>query len=111
MSPAKRKLVPRNRAEATAAGLPLPPRRAKGEGALFFTSRGCWEARVELPKDPITGKRRTKVIRDKEKGEAQRKLNELRLELVQHGSAGACGRAQAFGELLVLVAAHCPFFD
>ena len=33
-----------------------------------------------------------------------------RLELLQHGFAGACGRAQALGELLVLVAAHCPFF-
>jgi len=30
----------------------------------------------------------------------------FRLKLLQHGPAGACGRAQALGELLVLVVPH-----
>src|SRR3954452_9924138 len=33
-----------------------------------------------------------------------------RLELLQHGPAGACGGAQALGELLVLVVPNCPLF-
>ena len=75
MSPAKRKIVPRNRAEAEALGVDAPARRRKGDGGLFFSSRGLWEGRIELPPDPVTGKRRTKVVRSKNRDGAQEKLD------------------------------------
>lgn len=59
-------------------------RRDAGEGSLFYdAAKGLWTARVELPS--VAGTRRRKVIRSRDKGEAQRKLRALLLELDRSG--------------------------
>lgn len=52
-------------------------RRDKGDGALFKNGQGYWTASVELRPDPITGKRRRKVVRSKKYEVARRKLKVL----------------------------------
>lgn len=57
-------------------------RRAAGEGSIHKTRDGKrWEAWLELPPDPITGKRRRRRLRAKTKTEAAARLDEARKEL------------------------------
>lgn len=60
-------------------------RRDSGSGGLYQDSRGLWCAVVELPPDPVTNKRRRKVIRRKDRGRAQHALKEARRELERAG--------------------------
>lgn len=59
-------------------------RRVRKSGSLYQrSSDGMWVASVDLP--PIGGKRRRKVIVRAKKGDAQRELQKLRLELDKRG--------------------------
>lgn len=60
-------------------------RRDAGSGGLYQDARGLWTASVTLPPDPVTGKRRRKVVRDKDRGRAQEKLKTLRKDLDRAG--------------------------
>jgi len=61
-------------------------RRDKGTGALYQrNSDGRWVGYVTLPDDPLTGKRRRKVVTAKTQKEANRKLRDLRRELDRAG--------------------------
>lgn len=60
--------------------------RGKGEGAIFLDdNRGLWTAVIELPPDPITGKRRRKTIRRKDKGDLLEARSRLMLDLDRAG--------------------------
>lgn len=60
-------------------------RRDKGSGSVSQRPNGKWEARLELPPDPITGKRRRATRWAETKTGAQRKLGELRRDLDKAG--------------------------
>ena len=68
----------------TAGGAPRK-RRARGEGGLSQRKDGRWVGKVELPPDPRTGKRRQKVVIDRDQRECVKKLNRLRAALEVHG--------------------------
>jgi integrase len=57
--------------------------RGQGEGSLFKDARGLWTAVVELP--PRDGKRRRKVVRNKDKRVALTKLQALQKDLAASG--------------------------
>lgn len=59
--------------------------RDRGSGGLYQDSRGLWTAVVELPPDPVTQKRRRKVIRSKQYAVAQKKLKAITHELTARG--------------------------
>jgi integrase len=61
------------------------PRREKRTGAIAHRADGTWIARIELPRDPMTGKRRQKVVRAKDEKDAKKKLDKLRLDLARAG--------------------------
>lgn len=58
--------------------------RGKGEGSLFKDGRGYWTVRIELPRG-LDGKRRTKVIRRKDKKKAMAEMASLKAELNKLG--------------------------
>lgn len=61
-------------------------RREKGMGTLFYDkNQKLWVARLELPPDPRTGKRRQKVVKGKRKEVAAKKLRALRKEYDRTG--------------------------
>lgn len=61
-----------------------PARRVRKSGSLYQrASDGMWVASVDLP--PIGGKRRRKVVVRAKKGDAQRELQKLRLDLDKRG--------------------------
>jgi integrase len=57
--------------------------RGKGESSVYKDGRGYWTVAVELP--PLDGKRRRRVIRNKDKGIVLAKLDETRAELRKRG--------------------------
>lgn len=57
--------------------------RGKGEGSLYKRADGYWVAKIELP--TRDGQRRNKRIVRKTKGDAQRALTDLVIELRKHG--------------------------
>lgn len=59
--------------------------RGKGEGSVYKDGRGRWTAAVDLPPDPLTGRRRRKVVRARTKTEALRRLREAQMELARAG--------------------------
>lgn len=60
--------------------------RGKGEGAIFEDEvRGLWTAIIELPPDPVTGKRRRKTIRRKDKGDLLAERSRIMLDLDRTG--------------------------
>lgn len=61
-------------------------RRDAGSGALYQrTSDGRWFGSVTLPDDPVTGKRRRKVVSAKTQAGASAKLRKVRAELDKAG--------------------------
>ncbi|MDN6428431.1 MAG: site-specific integrase [Propionibacterium sp.] len=59
--------------------------RDKGDGGLYKNAQGLWTAAITLPADPITGKRRRKVVRSKSYETARTKLDELKQNLAESG--------------------------
>lgn len=60
--------------------------RGKGEGSIFEDKeRGLWTAVIELPPDPMTGKRRRKTIRRKDKGDLLEERSRIMLDLDRIG--------------------------
>jgi integrase len=57
--------------------------RGKGESSVYKDGRGYWTVAVELP--PLDGKRRRRVIRNKDKSVVLAKLDEARSELRRRG--------------------------
>ncbi|MGH9064257.1 MAG: site-specific integrase [Acidimicrobiales bacterium] len=55
----------------------MSARRGSGEGSVYREEAG-WRATVEAGRDPVTGKRRRKVVRGKTKTDVLRQLAELR---------------------------------
>src|SRR5690625_1598268 len=61
-------------------------RRDSGTGSLYRRSvDGLWIGYVTLPNDPVTGKRRRKVVSAKTQAAANAKLRKLRAELDKAG--------------------------
>lgn len=61
-------------------------RRDAGAGALYQrSSDGMWIASVTLPDDPVTGKRRRKVVSARTQAAASDKLRKLRADLDKSG--------------------------
>jgi integrase len=56
-------------------------RRAHGEGSVFQQADGRWVARLELPRDPVTGRRRRRKVTAATQAEALRKRDQLRRDL------------------------------
>ena len=73
--------------------------RGKGEGSVYRTKSGLWTAAVALPPDPLTGRRRRKVVRAKTKAEAVRKMRAVQLELAAAGDLPT-GRAPTLAQWL-----------
>jgi len=61
------------------------PRRRRGEGSIAQEASGLYVARVTLPPDPITGKRRVKKVTSMNEKEIVKKLNALKRNLQDHG--------------------------
>ncbi|MGH9062819.1 MAG: tyrosine-type recombinase/integrase [Acidimicrobiales bacterium] len=55
----------------------MSARRGSGEGSVYREGAG-WRATVEAGRDPVTGKRRRKVLRGKSKADVLRQLAEVR---------------------------------
>lgn len=60
------------------------PRREKGTGGVFQRADGRWIARLELGRDPRTGKRRQKVVTAKTERDAKKKLAKLKDDKKKH---------------------------
>ncbi|MDO4243569.1 MAG: tyrosine-type recombinase/integrase [Actinomyces sp.] len=59
-------------------------RRGQGEGSVYFdTSRDRWSAMIELPPDPLTGRRRRRRVTAPTKPAALRRLRELQAEVAR----------------------------
>lgn len=54
------------------------PRGRYGDGAVYQTDDGSWHGTVDLGRDPTTGRRIRKYVRAKTRGEANKKVAELR---------------------------------
>lgn len=65
--------------------------RGKGEGSLYKDAEGRWCGAVSLPADPVTGRRRRKVVRARSKPEALRKLRAVQLEFARTGDLPTSG--------------------
>lgn len=63
----------------------MPKRRTKGDGTVFQTKDGTWIARLELPADPITGKRRRKQRKATSQSAALKALRQMRLDYAAAG--------------------------
>jgi integrase len=64
-----------------------------GDGAVYQTADGTWRGCVELGRDPASGKRLRKYVSGRTKGEANRKIRELR-DQVRGGEVTARTRQQ-----------------
>ena len=73
--------------------------RGRGEGSVYLAKSGLWTAAVALPPDPLTGRRRRKVVRAKTKAEAVRKMRAVQLELAAAGDLPT-GRAPTLAQWL-----------
>ena len=73
--------------------------RGKGEGSVYLAKSGLWTAAVALPPDPLTGRRRRKVVRAKTKAEVVRRMRAVQLELAAAGDLPA-GRAPTLAQWL-----------
>lgn len=62
------------------------PRRANGEGSYKLRKDGLYEASIELPRDPASGKRRRAYVTGKAKVEVTRKLNALKSKMQRDGN-------------------------
>lgn len=60
-------------------------RRARGDGGLFQRKDGRWVGRVELRRDSVTGKRRTKLVTDMDYDACMVKLNKMKHDLIDNG--------------------------
>lgn len=60
-------------------------RRARGEGGLTQRPDGLWVGKVELPPDPVTGKRRDARVSSMVQSEAVKKLNKMKRDLADRG--------------------------
>lgn len=60
-------------------------RRDSGSGSIYKRKDGLWAASITLPDDPVTGKRRRRVITSKARATVITKLRELRKELDKSG--------------------------
>src|SRR5699024_3693962 len=60
-------------------------RRDAGAGALYQRKDGRWCGALTLPDDPVTGKRRRKVVTAKTQAQAMAKLRKVRAELDRAG--------------------------
>lgn len=65
--------------------------RGKGEGSVYKDAQGRWTASLDLPPDPLTGRRRRKVVRARTKTDVVRRLREAQVELARSGDI-ATGR-------------------
>ena len=64
----------------------MASRRGAGEGSLAKNATtGLWEVRIELSPDQLTGARRRKVVRRKNKSDAIEQLRKLKAELHTRG--------------------------
>jgi integrase len=61
------------------------PRRVQGEGGISRRPNGLYVGKVELPRDPITGKRRDRRVTGMVHSEVVMKLQRLQRELSDHG--------------------------
>mgnify|MGYP003405350791 CR=1 FL=1 len=52
-------------------------RAAKNAGTIRHRPDGCWEARINLGRDPGTGKQRQRSVYGKTQKEVRQKLNEI----------------------------------
>ena len=59
--------------------------RGKGEGTVYKDAEGRWRAAVPLPPDPVTGRRRRKVVRGRTRAEAVRRMRQVQLEVARTG--------------------------
>lgn len=73
--------------------------RGKGEGSVYLAKSGLWTAAVALPPDPLTGRRRRRVVRAKTKAEVVRRMRAVQLELAAAGDLPA-GRAPTLAQWL-----------
>lgn len=64
-----------------------------GDGAVYQMQDGTWRGCVELGRDPASGKRLRKYVRGRTKGEANRKIRELR-DQVRGGEVTVQSRRQ-----------------
>ncbi|WP_167202325.1 phage integrase central domain-containing protein [Actinomyces respiraculi] len=61
--------------------------RGKGEGSVYKDGQGRWTAAAPLPPDPVTGRRRRRVVRASSKPEVIRRMREVQLEVARTGDA------------------------
>ena len=73
--------------------------RGRGEGSVYLAKSGLWTAAVALPPDPLTGRRRRKVVRAKTKSAVIRKMRAVQLELAAAGDLPT-GRAPTLAQWL-----------
>ena len=60
--------------------------RGKGEGSVYWDEPvGLWAASVALPPDPVTGRRRRKVVRGRTRAEAVRRMRQVQVEVARTG--------------------------
>ena len=59
--------------------------RGKGEGTVYKDAEGRWRAAVPLPPDPVTGRRRRKVVRGRTRAEAVRRMRQVQVEVARTG--------------------------
>ena len=52
-----------------------------GDGAVYKMEDGTWRGCVELGRDPVSGRRLRKYVRGRTKGEATKRIRELRDEV------------------------------
>lgn len=62
-----------------------PQRRSPGMGSIHQRKDGMWIGYVTLPDDPLTGKRRRRVVSAKREADVRKKLAALRRELDRAG--------------------------
>ncbi len=72
----------------------MAARRSAGEGSIFQDKNGRWVAMIELPRHP-NGRRHRKLRRGRTRAEAQRKLAEMKAEIVELGSLAFNARTVA----------------
>ncbi|VEG28003.1 site-specific tyrosine recombinase XerC [Actinomyces howellii] len=76
--------------------------RGKGEGSVFRdAARDRWVAMIELPADPVTGRRRRKKVTARSKAEALRRMRAVQVEVERAGDVTS-GRPITVGEWMDL---------
>ncbi|WP_285297704.1 tyrosine-type recombinase/integrase [Actinomyces israelii] len=67
--------------------------RGKGEGTVYWDEPvGLWAAAVAPPPDPVTGRRRRKVVRARTRAEVVRRVRQVQVEVARTGDVPT-GRA------------------